>query len=48
MSDEPIFEDTPFGRLEIDPKKGTTKMVFPDGVDIRRSIPLRLKYRQQS
>lgn len=48
MSDEVIFKDTSFGRLEIDPKKGTTKMVFPDGVDTRRSIPLRLKYRQQS
>ena len=48
MSDEPIFEDTPFGRLEIDPKKGTTKMVFPDGVDTRLSIQIRQKYRPQN
>tara|TARA_B100000131_G_scaffold320797_1_gene369852 strand:+ start:303 stop:449 length:147 start_codon:yes stop_codon:yes gene_type:complete len=48
MSEEPIFEDTPFGRLEINPKKKTTKMIFPDGVDTRRPIPLRKKYKHQS
>ena len=50
MSEKVILtaEDTPFGRLEIDPKKGTTKMVFPNGVDTRRTIPLRKKYRHQS
>ncbi len=48
MSEEPIFEDTPFGRLEINLKKKTTKMIFPDGVDTRRPIKLRKKYRKQS
>ena len=50
MSEKVILtdEDTPFGRLEIDPKKGTTKYVFLNGVDTRRSIKLRKKYRKQS
>jgi len=50
MSEKVILtdEDTPFGRLQFDPKKGTTKMVFPNGVDTRRTIPLRKKYRKQS
>ncbi len=50
MSEKVILtdEDTPFGRLQFDPKKGTTKMVFPNGVDTRRTIPLRKKYRYQS
>ena len=50
MSEKVILtdEDTPFGRLEIDPKKGTTKYVFHNGIDTRRPIPLRKKYRHQS
>jgi len=50
MSEKVILtdEDTPFGRLQFNPKKGTTKMVFPNGVDTRRTIPLRKKYRKQS
>jgi hypothetical protein len=52
MSDnsQPVLtdEDTPFGRLQFDPKKGTTKMIFPNGIDTRRTIPLRKKYRKQS
>ena len=50
MSEKVILtdEDKPFGRLEIDPKKGTTKYVFHKGVATRRPIPLRKKYRHQS
>ena len=50
MSEKVILtdEDTPFGGLQFNPKKGTTKMVFPNGVDTRRTIPLRKKYRKQS
>jgi len=50
MSEKAILTDqeTPFGHLEIDPKKGTTKMIFPNGVDTRRPIPLRRKYKHQS
>jgi len=40
--------DTPFGRKEFDTKKNTSKIAFPDGVDTRRAIPLRKKYRRQA
>ena len=40
--------DTPFGRKEFDPKKGTSRIVPVDGVDSRVAIPLRKKYRKQS
>ena len=50
MSEKVILtdEDTTFGRLEIDPKKGTTKYIFHNGIDTRRTIKLRKKYRKQS
>ncbi len=40
--------DTIWGRQHFDPKKGTSWHTFPDGVDTRRLIPLRKKYRRQS
>ena len=40
--------DTPFGRQHFDPKKGTSWHTFTDGVDTRRPIKLRKKYRRQS
>tara|TARA_B100000029_G_scaffold500513_1_gene572372 strand:- start:883 stop:1044 length:162 start_codon:yes stop_codon:yes gene_type:complete len=40
--------ETPFGRKEFDTKKNTSRIVFPGGVDTRRAIPLRKKYRRQA
>lgn len=40
--------DTVWGRQHFDPAKGLSWHTFPDGVDTRRSIPLRKKYRRQS
>tara|TARA_B100001250_G_scaffold23293_3_gene19564 strand:- start:11143 stop:11295 length:153 start_codon:yes stop_codon:yes gene_type:complete len=50
MSEKVILtdEETPFGRIEINPKTGTTKYIFLNGIDTRRSIKLRKKYRKQS
>ena len=50
MTEEPILNDrdTIWGRQHFDPKKGTSWHTFTDGVDTRRLIPLRKKYRQQS
>jgi len=48
--EEPILNDrdTIWGRQHFDTKKRLSWHTFFDGIDTRRPIPLRKKYREQS
>lgn len=46
--DESLDTETIWGTQHHDPAKGTSWTTPPNGIDTRRPIPLRKKYREQS